>query len=99
MTLNIRATNNWKKTKTKMRSYSALTRKNHGKSYGKTYYSTSQKILLEKVDKILNNLSQDERDFAQHNDIITILNREGDDLTEDEENVVREYLENRYQIY
>jgi hypothetical protein len=99
MTLNIRATNNWKKTKTKMRSYSALTRKNHGKSYGKTYYSTSQKILLEKVDKILNNLSQDERAMTQFYDIITILNREGIDLTEDEEAVIRRYLENTHQIY
>jgi hypothetical protein len=69
MTINLRAANNWKSAKTKMRSYWALTHKEHGKSH----VPTSTKKLLKKVDEIVDNLSQDHRDFAQYQDIIESL--------------------------
>ena len=95
MTINIRATDNWKKTTTKIKSYQALTRKNHGKSH----IPTSTKNLLKKVDEIVDGLSQDHRDFAQYQDIIELLERQGTRLNDEEENIVIKHLRNKYDIY
>jgi hypothetical protein len=95
MTINIRATDNWKKTKTKIRSYQALTRKNHGKSH----IPTSTKKLLAKVDKIVDGLSSDHRDMAQYQDIVDFLGRQGTRLNDEEETIVMDYLADKYQIY
>ena len=95
MTINIRAANNWNKTKTKMRSYQALTRKTHGKSH----IPTSTKKLLAKIDKIVNSLSSDHRDMAQYQDIIDKLSKKGIRLNDEEESIVINYLADKYQIY
>jgi hypothetical protein len=95
MTINLRASRNWKKAKTKMSSYSALTRKTHGKSH----MSTATKVLMKKVDEIVNGLHGDLRDFAQQEDIIKLLNRQGIDLNDEEEDMVRRYLMDQYDIY
>jgi hypothetical protein len=95
MTINIRATDNWKKTTTKVKAYQALTRKNHGKSH----IPTSTKNLLKKVDEIVDNLSQDHRDFAQYQDIIESLERQGTKLNDEEEDIVIKHLRDKYEIY
>ena len=78
-----------------MSSVRALTRK----KYGKTYEANATNILLAKVDKIVNELSSDRRDFAQYQDIIELLERQGTQLNEDEEDIVRKHLRNKYEIY
>jgi len=95
MTINLRAAKNWKSAKTKMRSYQALTRKTHGKSH----IPTSTKKLFKKIDEIVDNLSRDLRDFAQYQDIIKLLERQGTRINDEEENIVRRYLEDKYEIY
>jgi hypothetical protein len=95
MTINLRAANNWKSAKTKMRSYWALTHKEHGKSH----VPTSTKKLLKKVDEIVDNLSQDHRDFAQYQDIIESLERQGTKLNDEEEDIVIKHLRDKYEIY
>ena len=95
MTINLRATDNWKKTTNKIKSYQALTRKTHGKSH----IPTSTKKILAKVDKIVNSLSSDHRDMAQYQDIIDKLNREGIRLNDEEEGIVINHLADKYQIY
>jgi regulator of sigma D len=95
MTINIRATDNWQSAKTKIKSYQALTRKNHGKSH----IPTSTKNLLKKVDEIVDNLSQDHRDFAQYQDIIESLERQGTKLNDEEEDIVIKHLRDKYEIY
>lgn len=95
MTINLRAVRNWKKTKTKMSAYSALTRKNHGKSH----IPTVIKALLAKVDKIVADLPQDHREIAEYGDIIDLLERQGPRLSDDEEDIVRGYLSDKYDIY
>ena len=94
MTINLRASSNWKKAKTKMSSYSALTRKTHGKSH----VPTSTKVLMKKVDEIVNGLG-DLRDFAEYRDIILLLNKQGIDLNDEEEDMVRRYLMDQYDMY
>lgn len=95
MTINIRAADNWKKTKTKMRSYQALTRKTHGKSY----IPTSTKKILERVDKIVNGLSSDNREMAEYRYIIKRLDREGISLNDEDEQFVIDHLRDKYQIF
>ena len=95
MTINLRAAKNWKKTKTKMSAYSALTRKNHGK----THVPTSTKALLAKVDKIVADLSRDHREIAECRDIFDLFERQGPRLTDDEEDLVRDYLSKKYDIF
>jgi len=95
MTINLRATDNWKKTTNKIKSYQALTRKTHGKSH----IPTSTKKILAKVDKIVNSLSSDHRDMAQYQDIIDKLNREGIRLNDEEEGIVINHLADKYQIF
>ena len=95
MTINIRAAKNWKSAKTKMSSVRALTRK----KYGKTHEAKEKNILLEKVDKIVNELSSDLRDFAQYQDIIELLERQGTQLNDKEEDIVRKHLRDKYDIY
>ena len=95
MTINIRAAKNWKSAKTKMSSIRALTRK----KYGKTHESKEKNALLAKVDKIVNELSSNVRDFAQYQDIIELLERQGTKLNEDEEDIVRKHLRTKYNIY
>jgi len=95
MTINLRATDNWSKTKTKMRSYQALTRKTHGKSH----IPSETKKLLKKIDEIVDGLSSDHRDMAIAEDIIDILDSHGKRLNDEEEDIVIYYLRNTYQIY
>ena len=95
MTINIRAAKNWKSAKNKMRAYQALTRKNHGKSH----VPTSTKKLLAKVDEIVDNLSSDLRNFAQYQDIIELLERQGTKLNDEEEDIVIKHLRDKYDIY
>ena len=95
MTINIRAAKNWKKAKTKMSAYSALTRKNHGK----THVPTSTKNLLAKVDKIVANMSSDHREMAEIRDIMDLLDRENVKITDKEEDIVHDYLADNYNIY
>jgi hypothetical protein len=95
MTINIRAANNWKKATSKIKSYQALTRKNHGKSH----IPTSTKKLLAKIDKIVNGLNRDHRDMAQYQDIIEIFERSGPRLNDEEEDIVVDHLRDKYQIY
>ena len=95
ITFNLRAAKNWQSAKTKMSSVRALTRK----KYGKTYEANATNVLLAKVDKIVNELSSDRRDFAQYQDIIELLERQGTKLNEDEEDIVRKHLRNKYEIY
>jgi len=95
MTINIRAAKNWKKTKTKMSAYSALTRKNHGK----THVPTATKKLLAKVDKIVANLSSDHRDIVEYRDMIDLIDRENIKINDKEADIVRDYLRDKYQIY
>ena len=95
MTINLRAAKNWQSAKTKMSSVRALTRK----KYGKTHEAKEKNVLLAKVDKIVNELSSDLRDFAQSQDIIELLERQGTKLNEDEENIVIKHLRNKYEIY
>ena len=78
-----------------MRSYQALTRKTHGKSH----IPTSTKKLLAKVDEIVGGLNPDHRDMAQYQDIIERLDREGIRLNDEEEDIVVDYLADKYQIY
>ncbi len=94
MTINLRAVKNWKKTKTKMRSYSALTRKNHGKSHAKYQINT----IYAKIDKIVANLSQNDRDDVCMQDIFTFLQRDGF-ATDDYESQIRDYVNSKYSIY
>jgi hypothetical protein len=95
MTINLRAAKNWKKTKNKLRSYQAITRKTHGKSH----VPTSTKALLAKVDKIIADLSQDHREIAECRDIFELFERQGPRLSDDEEDIVRNYLSTKYNIY
>jgi hypothetical protein len=95
MTINIRAAKNWKSAKNKMSSVRALTRK----KYGKTHEAKAKNVLLAKVDEIVDNLSSDLRDFAQYQDIIELLERQGTKLNEDEEDIVKKHLRNKYEIY
>jgi len=95
MTINLRAAKNWKSAKTKMSSIRALTRK----KYGKTHEAKEKNVLLSKIDKIVDNLSTDQRDFAQYQDIIDIFDRSGTKLNEDEEDIVIKHLRNKYDIY
>lgn len=95
MRVNLRAANNWKKAKTKLSSYRALTRKSHGKSH----IPTSKKILWAKIDKIVANLSSDHREMVEYRDIIELLDREGVKITDEEESVVAKHLSDKYQIY
>ena len=96
MRVNLRAAKNWKKAKTKLRSYQALTRKTHGKSH----IPTSKKILWAKIDKIVANLSSDHREMVEYRDIIDLLDREeGVKINDEEEELVRRYLSDKYQIY
>lgn len=95
MTINIRAAKNWKSAKTKMSSAQAFTRK----KYGKTHESKNKKILLEKVDKIVNDIPQGHREMAESKDIIRLLNQEGTDLNEDQEDIVIKHLRDKYDIY
>ena len=95
MTINIRAANNWKKATNKIKSYQALTRKNHGKSH----IPTSTKALLAKVKKIVDRLSRDHREIAEYRDIIDLLEKQGTRLNNVEENIVRQHLEDEYEIY
>ena len=95
MTINLRAAKNWKSAKNKMSAYQALTRKNHGKSH----VPTSTKKLLAKVDETVGNMKSDLRDFAQYQDIIEILERQGTKINDEEEDIVRKYLRDKYQIY
>jgi len=94
MTINLRADRNWKKTKNKIRSYQALTRK----KYGKTYEANEKNVLLAKVDKIIDDLG-DLRDFAQYQDIIELLEKQEINLNDEEEDIVRRYLEDNYNVY
>ena len=93
MTINLRAVKNWKKTKTKMRSYSALTRKNHGKSYAKYKINT----IYAKIDKIVANLSQNDRDDVCMHDIFTFLQDDGF-ATDNYEAQIRDYVNSKYSI-
>ena len=95
MTINIRAANNWKKATNKIKSYQALTRKNHGKSH----IPTSTKALLAKVKKIVDGLSRDHREIAEYRDIIDLLEKQGTRLNDVEKNIVRQHLEDEYEIY
>jgi hypothetical protein len=95
MTFNLRAAKNWQSAKTKMSSVRALTRK----KYGKTYEANATNILLAKVDKIVNELSSDRRDFAQYQDIIDMLDRSGTHLNDEEEDIVIKHLRDKYDIY
>ena len=95
MTINLRAAKNWKKTKNKLRSYQALTRKNHGKSH----IPTATKALLAKVDKIVANLSEDHREIAEYRDIIDLIDRENIKINDEEADIVRDYLRDKYEIY
>ena len=95
MTINLRAAKNWKSAKNKMSAYQALTRKNHGKSH----VPTSTKKLLAKVDEIVGNMKSDLRDFAQYQDIIELLERQGTKINDEEEDIVKKYLRDKYNIY
>jgi hypothetical protein len=95
MTINLRARRNWKKTKTKLSTYHALTRKTHGKAYTKK----KENILYAKIDKIVADLPRDHRDIAEYRDIFDLLDREGTRLSDDEEDIVRDYLSKKYDIY
>ena len=90
MTINLRAVKNWKKTKNILRSYQAITRKLHGKSH----IPTSIRMLWVEVDKVIAKLSSDDREIAQCGDIISRLSR----LTDDEEDIVCDYLRKKYNI-
>jgi hypothetical protein len=78
-----------------MSAYSALTRKNHGK----THVPTATKKLYAKVDKIMEGLSPDTKEIAQYRDIFHMLNNNGNRLLDNEEDVVRDYLRDKYEIY
>ena len=95
MTINLRAAKNWKKAKTRMSAYSALTRKNHGKSH----IPTATKALLAKVDKIVANLPQDHREMAEYGDINDLIDRENIKINDEEADIVRYYLRDKYEIY
>jgi len=95
MRINLRAANNWKKAKTKLSSYRALTRKSHGKSH----IPTSKKILWANIDKIVASLSSDHREMVEYRDIIDLLDREGVKITDEEETLVAKHLRDKYQIY
>ena len=94
MTMNIRAANNWKKTTNKIRSYQALSRKSHGKSY----IPSAIKGIFKKVDKIINGLSRDHREMLQINDIFDMLSGERINLDDDEKLFVSKYLREKYDI-
>jgi hypothetical protein len=93
MTINLRAVKNWKKAKTKLRSYSALTRKNHGKSHAKYKINT----IYAKIDKIVANLSQKDRDDVCVRDIFQFLQDDGF-ATDGYETNIRDYVNSRYSI-
>jgi len=95
MTINLRAAKNWQSAKTKMSSVRALTRK----KYGKTHEVKEKNVLLAKVDKIVNELSTNVRDFAQYQDIIELLERQGTQLNDKEEAIVINHLRDKYDIY
>jgi len=94
MTINLRAAKNWKNAKTKMSAYNALTRKNHGK----THVPSSTKKLLAKVDKIVAELSSDHREMVEYRDMIDLLDREGIKIKDEEADILRNYLRDKYQI-
>ena len=96
MTINLRATKNWRMAKTKLRAYQALTRKTHGKSR----YPTLKRTISMKVDKIINDLSPDKREMLEYRDIIKLLEKHDSIvLTEYDDTALIQYLEDKYQIY
>jgi len=95
MTINLRASRNWQSAKTKMSSIRALTRK----KYGKTHEAKEINVLLKKVDEIVDGLSQTHRDFAQYQDIIELLERQGTKLNDEEEDIIIHHLRDKYDIY
>ena len=95
MTINLRSVKNWRKIKTKMSAYSALTRKTHGK----THISTATKKLLSKIDTIVDDLTSDDREIVQYQDMLDLIDRAHIKLNEAEENIVRKHLRTKYGIY
>jgi hypothetical protein len=95
MTINLRASKNWQSAKTKISSVRALTRK----KYGKTHEAKEKNALLAKVDEIVDELSSNVRDFAQYQDIIELLERQGTKLNDEEEDIVIKHLRDKYDIY
>ncbi len=94
MTINLRGIKNWKKAKTKLRAYSALTRKNHGKSHAKYQINA----IYAKIDKIVAKLSQNDRDDVCVEDIFTFLQHDGFE-TDDYESQIRDYVNSKHNIY
>jgi hypothetical protein len=96
MSINLRATKNWTRAKTKLRAYQALTRRKHGKSH----YPILNAFISIKIDKIINSLSQDHREIVTYSDIIELLEkRERIVLSEYDEAALVRYLEDKYEIY
>ena len=101
MTINLRARRNWKKTKTKLKSIHALTHKKHGKSHIEPPSKKIQ-VLLKKINKIVNSLPRDHREIAECRDIYELLEQNGvrmDELSSDDDDLVRDYLIEEFQIY
>ena len=95
MSLNIRSERNWNKLKTKMKSYSAFTRK----KYGKTFDNDHKNIIIAKTNKILNGLRGDDRDFATSQDIIRLLRDSDESITDEDEEIAFNYLRNELDMY
>lgn len=95
MTINLRAAKNWQSAKTKISSVRALTRK----KYGKTHEAKEKNVLLAKVDEIVDNMKSDLRDFAQWQDIVELLERQGTKINDEEEAIVIRHLRDKYDIY
>lgn len=95
MSLNLRSERNWNALKSKMSSYTALTRK----KYGKTFNNDRKNIIITRTNKILSELKGDDREFASANDIIRFLHDKHDDITDDDELIVLQYLRDELDMW
>ena len=114
MTMNLRARSNWNKTKSKFKAMSVL-KENINKSKSKrpspykltsihhlpqdSEKTTREKKLLLKIDEIIENISEDERDIANFDDIELLIGKEVQNYKQDkDQELVRKYISKKYDI-
>ena len=57
------------------------------------------KKLLSKIDTIVDDLTSDDREIVQYQDMLDLIDRAHIKLNEAEENIVRKHLRTKYGIY
>ena len=112
MTINLRARRNWNKTKLKFRAMSAL-KENINKSRSKrpspykfippvrsdSEKTTREKKILLKIDEIIEDMDEDDRDIVGFDDIEDLIKREVQNYNPDQDqDLVRPYISKKYGI-